>query len=129
MTYRNIRPQIISPTPNLADSTFGTSKFQTPNNLAWPKLQTPNKQISTSVPEVKEFSLGIEQDFEEDLDKFYLLFEWEIWIWPKVNSDLSKTHCVSDFSLQTCRHTYKFPKKSLIFVNCIGFQLWKLKMF
>ena len=26
-----------------------------------------------------------------------LLLEWEIGIWPKVNSVLSKTDCVSDF--------------------------------
>ena len=61
-------------------------------------------------------------------DKFYLLFERETWIWPKVNRVFSKTHCVSDFSLQTYKHL-RIAKKSLIFVNCIGLQLCKLKMF
>ena len=51
---RNIRPQILSPTPNFrfqtTDSTFATSKFQIPNNLAGPKLQT---QISKLSPRLK----------------------------------------------------------------------------
>ena len=36
-------------------STFGISEFQTLNNIAYPKFQTPNKPMSTPVSKVKEF--------------------------------------------------------------------------
>ena len=55
-SYRNIIPQIFRPTLNfrLKISPFGTSNFQTPNNLAYSKFQTPNKHISIAVSKVKE---------------------------------------------------------------------------
>ena len=55
--HRPIRPQIIRPTLNfgLKTSPFGTSNFQTPNNLAHPKFQTPNKRNSTSFPKSRSY--------------------------------------------------------------------------
>ena len=52
MTYQKYQTpnNLAYPKFETKDGTFGTSKFQTPNNLVYFKLQTPNKHITSAPP-------------------------------------------------------------------------------